>query len=285
MKYLVTGATGHLGRLVTDQLLTLVDPDQIAVSVRDPQKATDLADKGIEVRQGDFDNQESLLSAFKAIDRLLIISTDGDNETRIRQHLNAVAAAKASGVKFIAYTSVGDADNSKLFLAEVHRRTEAAIKESGIPYVFLRNNWYLENEASSITGAASGAPWITAAGSGKVGWAPRKDYAEAAAKVLADESYHNQVFELSGPARTNEELAKAVAHVIGKPVELSQVSFEKYHEVMASFGLPDFVVDLVTQIQKDISTDTLNIENSDLENLLGHPVTPLEDAIKEILGA
>ncbi len=283
MKYLVTGATGHLGKLVIHQLLNLVEPDQIAVSVRDPQKASDLAEKGIDVRQGDFDNQDSLLSAFKGIERLLIISTDGDNETRIRQHLNAVAGAKASGVKFIAYTSLGDATNSKLFLAEVHRKTEAAIIETGIPYVFLRNNWYLENESSSISGVASGAPWISATGEGKVGWAPRKDYAEAAAKVLVNESYKNQILELSGPSRTTEELAKIVSHVVKKPVEVSQVSFEKYHEIMASFGLPDHIADLVTQIQKDISTDTLHVENSDFEAVLGHPLTPLEDAIEEIL--
>ena len=283
MKYLVTGATGHLGRLVMEQLLELADPSDIAISVRDTSKADDYAAKGIEVRQGDFDDPVSLNTAFEGVERLLIISTDGDNDTRIRQHTNAVQAAKAKGVKFIAYTSVGHADESDLFLAVVHKTTEALIKESGISYTFLRNNWYLENEAGSILPALEGNPWISAAGKGHVGWALRKDYAEAAAKVLVDESYVNRTLELSGPARTYDDLAKALSDLTGKSITITDVSFDQYHDTMASFGLPDFVLDLVTQIQKDIYNETLYVSESDFEDVLGHPVTPLEDALKLII--
>ncbi|UUZ91023.1 NAD(P)H-binding protein [Paenibacillus sp. P25] len=184
MTILVTGATGKLGTKVVETLLKTVPASQIAVSVRSPEKAEGLRPRGVDVRQGDFDHPETLDKAFAGIDRSLIISADGDNETRIRQHTNAVEAAARAQVKFIAYTSAANAAESKLFLAPPHQAAEQAILQTGIPYAFLRNNWYLENEAASIQGVLAGAPWVTSAGSGKVGWALQQEYAEAAVAVL-----------------------------------------------------------------------------------------------------
>lgn len=113
MKILVTGATGKLGTKVVETLLKSIPASQLAVSVRNPEKAEGLQARGVEVRHGDFDRPETLDSAFAGIDRLLIISTDGDNETRIRQHTNAIAAAQRAQVGFIAYTSAPNASESK----------------------------------------------------------------------------------------------------------------------------------------------------------------------------
>lgn len=283
MKYLVTGATGKFGGKVIDALLKEVEPSLVAVSVRDVKKAEHLKAKGIEVRQGDFNDPAGLLDTFAGVERLLIVSTDGDNETRIRQHQNAVTAAKEAGVSFIAYTSVVNASESELFLAVVHKKTEEAIIKSGINYAFLRNNWYLENETTSIQGALSGAPWLTSAEQGKVGWAYQKDYAEAAAKALLNESLDNDTFELSGPCRTQDELAKMVSKVSGKPVDVKEVSDEVYRETVAGFGLPGFVVDMLVAIQQDIRKGTLDVPSDDFEKLLGHPLTPIETAIAEII--
>lgn len=135
-------------------------------SVRDTEKASDLRSQGVEVRHGDFDNPASLDEAFAGVGRLLIVSTQGDNETRIRQHLAAVSAAERAGVGFIAYTSVTNAEETSLYLAPVHRATEEAIRKT---YSFLRNNWYIENEIGTIQGVLAGAPLVTSAGAGKVG--------------------------------------------------------------------------------------------------------------------
>ena len=108
MKLLITGATGKFGTKVMEILLKTVPANQLAVSVRNPEKAEVLRAQGVDVRQGDFDQPETLDAAFAGVDRLLLISADGDNETRIRQHANAVAAAERVGVSFIAYTSLAN---------------------------------------------------------------------------------------------------------------------------------------------------------------------------------
>jgi len=283
MKILVTGATGKLGTKVIDSLLKTVPAGQLAVSVRNPEKAEGLRSRGVEVRQGDFDHPESLVSAFTGIDRLLIISTDGDNETRIRQHATAVAAAEKAQVKFIAYTSVGNAGSNPLHLAQVHRTTEAAIIKTGIPYSFLRNNWYLENETGSIQGVLAGAPWVTSAGTGKVGWAPKQDYAEAAAAVLSGAGHENTIYELSGKPMTQEELAAILGTVLGKEVIVQQVDDAAYKEIMKGAGLPDFVVEMIAEMQQSIRKGALDIESSDFEKLLGRPTTPIDKALTEIV--
>jgi len=283
MKILVTGATGKLGSMVVETLLKSVPAEQMVVSVRTPEKAEAFRSRGVEVRQGDFDRPETLDAAFTGIDRLLLISTDGDNETRIRQHAAAVAAAQRAEVGFIAYTSVGNASESSLFLAPVHRATEEAIRKTGIPFCFLRNNWYLENESGTIQAVLVGAPWVTSAGSGKVGWAPRRDYADAAAAILIGNGHENTVYELSGKPMAQEELAATLAGVLGREVPVLQVDDAGYADMMKNAGVPEPVVPFLVAIQHDIRAGTLEIESNDFEKLLGRPVTPISEALRAMV--
>lgn len=282
-KILVTGATGKLGSLVVEALLEKVPASDVAVSVRNPEKAEGLHVRGVDVRQGDFDQPDTLDQAFAGIDRLLLISTDGDTETRIRQHAAAVAAAGRAKIGFIAYTSITNASENPIFLAEVHRATEEAIRGTGIPYSFLRNNWYLENETGSIQGVLGGVPWLTSAGAGKVGWATRRDYAQAAAAVLAGEGHENTVYELSGPLKTQEELAAVVAAVLGREVPVQNLDDAAYASVMVSVGVPEPVVPILVSMQSAIRAGALEIESQHLRKLLGREATPLEEAVRQIV--
>lgn len=283
MKILVTGATGKLGSLIVENLLNLTSTENIAVSVRDITKANHLKEKGIDVRFGDFDKPETLTTAFKGVDRLLIISTDGDNDTRIRQHKNAINAAKENNVKFIAYTSVGKADINTLPLAIVHKETEKAIIETGIPYSFLRNNWYLENEISSFKEAVTTNIWTNSIDDAKVSWALRKDYAEAIAKVLVTDGHENTVYELSRKPVSVKELVGEISKVTGKEITVNNIDKTQYSEMLKSNGLPEPVVEFIVSLQTSITNGSLNVESEDFEKLLGHPVTSIEDSVKEII--
>ena len=283
MKLLITGATGKFGTKVMEILLKTVPAEQLAVSVRNPEKAEEFRARGVDVRQGDFDQPESLDIAFSGVDRLLLISADGDNETRIRQHNHAVAAAKRAGVSFIAYTSLANAEASQNLFAPTHQATEAAIVKTGIAYSFLRNNWYLENEISGIQGLLAGAAWLTSAAAGKVGWALHQDFAEAAATVLTGEGHENTVYELSGQPLSQDELAAVLGDVLGKEVTVQQVDDVAYAESMAGAGVPDFVVPILVEIQKSIRVGSLDVESNDFEKLLGRPATPIQEALRKIV--
>lgn len=283
MKLLVTGATGKFGTKVVETLLKTVPAGQLSVSVRTPEKAKELQAHGVEVRHGDFNYPETLDSAFAGVERLLIISADGDNETRIRQHANAVAAAERAGVKFIAYTSITSAQESTNLFAPTHKATEDAIKKTGIPYSFLRNNWYLENEIPSIQGVLAGAPWVTSAGNGKVGWALQQDYAEAAAAVLSENGHENTIYELSGKPFTQEEFVSVLGNLLGKEVPIQQVDDAAYADIMKAAGVQDFVIPLLVDIQRSIREGSLDIESNDFEKVIGRPATPINEALTQII--
>src|SRR5689334_11512514 len=108
----VTGATGHLGRLVVDALISRgVEPGSIVAAVRSPEKAAGLLARGVQVREADYDRPETLATAFAGVDRLLLISTSSPG-SRLQQHLAAIGAAKEAGVGFVAYTSILRADTT-----------------------------------------------------------------------------------------------------------------------------------------------------------------------------
>ncbi len=193
----VTGATGHLGRLVVHGLLKKVPAREIVAAVRSPEKAADLAASGVQVREADYSKPETLAAALAGADRLLLISSSEVGK-RAQQHAAVIDAAKRAGVGLIAYTSCLRADTSKLGLAAEHKATEERIRVSGLPYVFLRNGWYLENYTEHLGPALEHGAIPGSAGKGRVAAAARADYAAAAVAVLTATGNEKKIYELAG---------------------------------------------------------------------------------------
>jgi NAD(P)H dehydrogenase (quinone) len=124
---------------------------------------------------------------------------------------------------------------------------------------------------------------VTSAGSGKVGWALQQEYAEAAAAVLAGNGHENTVYELSGKLMTQEELVAALGTVLGKEVPVQQIDDAAYADIMKGAGVPEFVIPFLVEIQKGIREGALEIESNDFEKLLGRPVTPIREALTQIV--
>ena len=153
----ITGATGQLGQHVIANLLNTTAASQLVAVVRNPAKAEALSQKGIVVRQADYGDEAALTKALQGVDKLLIISSSEVGQ-RAPQHRNIINAAKAAGVKFIAYTSLLHADKSPLGLHVEHVETEKMLADSGIPYALLRNGWYTENYLASAPPALAKLP-------------------------------------------------------------------------------------------------------------------------------
>lgn len=285
MKVLITGATGNLGSKIVEYLLTKLSVEEIIVGVRDDksEKALSYKDLGLQVRVTDYENPEALLTAFKGVDRLFIMSTFGDYKTVMRQHINAVEAAKATDVKQIIYPSVTRAEGNDFFLAGLHRAREVAIIESGIPYVILRNNWYVENELGTIQGCMAGAPWVTSAGEGKIGWVYRPDLAEAAANVLVADGHENNIYELSGKNLTQQQFVNTLNEVLGKEVPLLAVDDASYEEMIKGAGVPEAYLPMLIMTQKGIREGGLEATHTDLDFLLDRQATSVKQALTHLL--
>jgi NAD(P)H dehydrogenase (quinone) len=281
----VTAASGQFGHHVVEHLLKLgVPADGIAAVVRTPEKVADLAGQGVQVRVADYDRPETLAPAFAGADKLLLVSSTGPDGLRVTQHLAAVAAAKQAGVGLIAYTSIFQADTNPIGLARVHRATEQAIAESGLPAVLLRNGWYTENYTASLAGSVERGSIAGSAGGGLVASAARADYAEAAAVILTREDQAGKVYELTGDtAWTLSDLAATAAAVSGKEVTYADLPAEQYTRILESVGLPDFVVELVVDADVQVKRGALAGVTDDMTRLLGRPTTPMATTVAQTL--
>jgi NAD(P)H dehydrogenase (quinone) len=278
----ITGATGHLGQLTIQALLDQGTPaSEIVALVRDPRKAANLAAKGVQVRQADYTQPDTLDAALEGIEKLLLISSN-DVADRVTPQQNVVEAAKRARVNLLAYTSILHADTSAMRLAEDHRATENAIRASGLPFVFLRNGWYLENYNPAQ--AAEHGVLTGSAGDGRVSAAARADYAGAAAVVLSQDGHENKVYELGGDqAFTLSELAAEVQAQSGKPVRYQDMPEANYAAMLKSFGLPDALAEKLADADTWLAQGALYVDSSDLSRLIGRPTTTLSQGVRAAL--
>lgn len=283
----VTGATGQLGHQVINHLLSRVPAGQIiAVDLESP-KAAALAALGVEVRFADYNKPETLLAAFAGADRVLLISSpSGPDATRVAQHQAAIDAAAAAEVELLAYTSVTHAPTNLMGLAPVHRATEQAIAESGVPAVLLRNGWYAENHTNGISNALKYGTLAGSAGSGRMASASRADLAEAAAIILTSEGQAGKIYDLTGDTTwTLAELAAEAAAQSGKPLTYVDLPAGEYRQVLEQAGLPEHIVELVVDADTAIAKGTLDYVTSDLLTILGRPTMPMRESVALALKA
>ncbi|UPW04791.1 SDR family oxidoreductase [Rhodococcus pyridinivorans] len=279
MTIAVTGAAGHLGRLTITALRTrgIAAGDIVAV-VRDAAKAADLAADGVQVRVADYADTASLRDALAGVDKLLLVSGSEVGQ-RLPQHTNIVDAAQATGVAFIAYTSILNAATSPLILAGEHKATEELLAASGIDHALLRNGWYWENYDSSVAAAAATGALFGSAGTGRVAGAARKDFAEASAAVLTTEGHAGAVYELGGQRLTYTELAEVLSDIVGVPVTYKDLPKEEYATILENAGVPAQFAAVLADSDAGIAVGALDTDSGDLERLIGRPATPAAEAI------
>ena len=279
----ITGATGQLGRLVIDALLQRVPASEVLALVRDPLKAWDLTALGVTVRQADYSQPQTLATALAGVERLLLISSNEIGQ-RTAQHLAVIDAAKAAGVKLLAYTSVLRADTSALGLAAEHLATEQALSASGLDHVLLRNGWYSENYSAGLPTALEHGVLLGAAGQGRIASAARADYAEAAAVVLTSEGQAGRVYELAGDsAYTLEQLAAQTARQSGKPLVYQNLSQEEYQAALLGIGLPEGFAVLLADSDAAAAKGALFDDGQQLSRLIGRGTTPIADSVAAAL--
>lgn len=278
---LVTGANGHLGRAIVDHLAAS-GRTRLAVSVRDPSKAEALAQRGIDVRHGDFDRPETLAAAFSGVERLVLVSTDGPKEQRIAQHRTAIEAAKAAGVARIVYTSFLDVNpDSPAEFAAVHRASEATLRESGLDLAILRNPLYADYLPMTVGGALESGVFHLPAGGGRTSFLSRDELARAAAAAASKDRLEKTVYELTGPAvHTYHDVAAAVSRVTGKPVRYQAVSEDAYVEALANYGVPPWLACALATLYAAVAAGHFDRIGDDYARLVGHAPRTLDQQIE-----
>jgi NAD(P)H dehydrogenase (quinone) len=268
----IAAATGEYGSLVVENLLQRVSPSEVAVAVRNPSKAKQWSDRGVDVRFADYDYPESLREAFYGADRLLFISSPVSDEARSRvdQHRRVVEAAADAGVGTIAYTSGIGADLVEYGVLGEHNATEQIISEVGLPHIFLRHPLYSDLFITpEVVRSALDAGEVSSNTGGRgLNTAFRADLAEAAAAVLSRDDVDQDLYEFTGPLWTYPQLAEVLAEVSGQPVRYRELE----GDVADPLGL--------TQV---IRSGGFEYQTGELEQVLGHSAISLRDAVTRVL--
>ncbi|OCC10841.1 SDR family oxidoreductase [Streptomyces sp. PTY087I2] len=285
MSIVVTGATGALGRLVVDALLTTVPAGEVVAVVRDKEKAAAPAARGVELRVADYNAPETLAGAFRSGDRVLLISGSEVGE-RVAQHTAVIDAAKAAGVAQLAYTGILGGPDADFTLADEHKATEQLILDSGLPYTFLRNGWYTENYTANLAPVLEHRAVVANAGEGRIASATRADYAAAAAAVLTGDGHLNTAYELSGDtAWSLAEYAAVISEVTGETIAYTNVPAAVHQEILVGAGLPEGFAAILVDVDEAIERGRLAGTSGDLARLIGRPTTPLAETVRAALSA
>ncbi|MBC7923511.1 MAG: SDR family oxidoreductase [Ferruginibacter sp.] len=279
----ITGGNGQLGRATALELLKRIESQQLVVSVREPEKAAELAGQGVTVRQGDFNDPDSLVRAFAGAEQVLIISGDTPNEVRIRQHRTAVDAAKQAGAQHIVYTSVVDPDPASPFtFAAIHADTEAYIQQSGLDYTFFRNGWYLEGLPMMIGNPVESKAIHFPGGDAKLVFVGRNDIAQGLAIVLTTEGHRNQVYEINtGKTYSFTEIANAVGKQLGESIQYVEIPTAALEAGMRSSHLPDFLVEALTGMSEAVKQHRFEKPSDTLATILGRQPKSLEQFLAD----
>lgn len=278
----VTGASGHLGRLVIDRLITQIDPATVVATARSTDKLAGLAERGVVVRELNYNHPDTITAALEGASQVLLISGNEIGQ-RVAQHSAVIDAAVVAGVEHLAYTSILRADTSKLFAAIEHRGTEEVLAAAGITTTRLRHSWYIENYTENLAPAVAHGAIIGSAGDGRIAAATRADYAAADAAVLLDRALWGGTYELGGPAYTMAGYATVVSGVCGREIPYVDLPAAEYRDALVTAGVPETMADFLVNADLGIANGELDTDPATLEQLVGGPLTSLRDAVAAAL--
>jgi NAD(P)H dehydrogenase (quinone) len=279
---IVTGGTGQLGSQIVDRLLDRVSADQVGVSVRDTDRAGNLAARGVRVRRGDFTDPTSLADAFEGATQVLIVSTNQTGEAAVAQHVAAIDAARDAGAKRILYTShQGAAEDSLFAPMPDHAATERYLSKTGTPFTVLRNGFYAST-VRHLLGRALETGELVAPADGPVSWTTHADLAEAAAIILADEGrFDGPTPPLTAPdAFDLADIAGIVTELTGRTIRRVVADDVAWTTTMIGHGVPEDQTNMLLGMFHAAGRGEFSTTGPQLENLLQHTATPVRSMLE-----
>lgn len=245
-KILITGASGQYGRLATDKLIAMGRARDLILMTRTPDKLSDRAAAGCDVRYGDYDKPETLVETVRGADKMLLISGTRVG-ARVAQHRAAIDAAAAAGLEHLLYTSfIGIDDPANP--AEVrhdHIETEKLIKNSGLAWTILRDAHYADAMILMAgPGVMASGEWVSNAGDGREAMVWREDCVDCAVAVLSGAGHEGRIYNITGPElQSFADVTALMAEITGVPLTYHAVSDDAQYAMFDAMGIPRRPVD------------------------------------------
>jgi NAD(P)H dehydrogenase (quinone) len=282
---LITGGNGKLGRLIVEEVLRRAPDAPLAVSARDASAAADLAERGVDVRQADYGDLDSIRTAFQGVDRVLLMPTGTpDPDARVAEMIPVAQAAADAGVKHIVYPGAGEVDGLEFPLLSAHARIFEGIEATGVAATHLRHGIYAEVIAGDVAGAVAAGELAAPVGDATVAPVLRSDLAAGIATVLLDESGHEgKEYDFTGPdAISWADLADLASERAGKDIPFRAIDEDEAQERLVAAGLPEAFIPAMLGFYTAYRAGW-SAPSGDLERLAGRPITPSKQAVAAVL--
>lgn len=283
----VTGATGHLGGLIVDQLLEAgVSAAEIVPLVRSQKKARPFADKGTDVRIGSFDDPIQLAATLHGVDKIVLISPPTmDNAIRLQQLYQAVLAIQAIEVSQLVYVSLAHPELRAFGLEDVDMAIEHSIQAMGIPFTILRNGVYLDELIPELRAALSTGTLVSTTDDQPLNWVSRKLLATAITAGLLNDEHLSKTYELTASALfTYADLARLLGEAMGQDISLRNTSRADAIETLEQGGMT--VEDATTMIDAfhaPIAARKFTTTSTAITELTGHDARLTVATIRQLL--
>jgi len=280
MKIAITAVSGHLGRAIAIEAINTLGRDRIIGLARTPDN---VKIDGIEIRKGDYNQPDILETSLQGVNALILVSGMDTPQKRIIQHQNVINAAKKSGVKRIAYTSIYGEPNNTTFdsIILANRQTEIDIQNSGLQWTIGRNGLYLEADLESIKQYKRNNLITNCAGEGKCTYTTRRELARAYTEMITNTNHLSKIYNLCGPAITQTELTQAINYAFDLNLTYKAVNIEEYIKDRTTVH-GKFLGEIIAGIYVCIQNNTFNV-SSDFERVLGRPHQSIAAQIMEYL--
>jgi len=281
LKILVTGATGTIGSFVCEQLKK-VNADFIAL-VRSEEKAKDLNEKGVKTVIGDFSEISSLENALKGIDKVFLLSVTSPESPKLQGNL--VKVAKEKGVKRIVKLSVrGAASDSEIGILRYHAITEKDIQDSGIAYTFLQPHSFMQNLVFDAESIKSQNAIFGPMGDGKIGMVDAHDIAAVAVKALTEDGHERKTYVLTGAkALSFYDISNAFTFFLERDIKYIPISAEDAHQGMLDAGMPEWLANDLTAINKIYASGQGSEISNDIEKVTGKRPRLLKEYLNDYI--
>jgi len=293
-KIAITGASGRYGRTATDKLIMAGRAEDLLLITRTPAKLAERAKAGCEVRYGDFDKPETLLTSLQGAEAMLLISGTRVG-ARVRQHKEAIDAAAATGIRHIVYTSFINVDVANPAIVTLdHRETEHLIRSSGMTWTFLRDAHYADAMiVNAGPGFIASGVWLTSTRGGREAMVWRDDCVDCAVAVLTQQGHENKAYPITGPkCESFAEIAAMLSEISGHPIRLVDTNDEGMYAHFDTLGIPREPVDDqnvagipwnsddMVSFERAIREGWLDICTDDVERLTGRKARSVRQMIE-----
>jgi uncharacterized protein YbjT (DUF2867 family) len=281
-KFLVTGATGKTAELVIEQLRA--KGADVRALVRDVAKAAPLKAKGAELAQGDFDQPEALARALEGVTSVFLVTPAHQDASGMVDRFLAVATKSPSTPRIVRLSAIKGSEHGPTDNTRTHGRADRAIQDSGLPYVILRPNYFIQNVFGSAESIMTSGMMFQGMGDGRLGFIDVRDIADVAVAVLLDHAWDRGIYELTGPASVSfHDVAREIGAALGREVKYVPVTPEQVRETILKMGWGDWAAGVMADYSAAYARGWGDFTTTFVEKISGHPARSVAQFAREVL--